>query len=155
MPKALPVNWEAIRVEFSHGVSQPELARKYGIKEGTIAARSARQGWMQTRPTTHVRPLQDAQIEAARSVGMNLAERGQAYAARVFDRTSKAMEATPIPKVRSIKDLELLDKIARRAAGLDTADVNIQTVIGVGGFEESPVLAPVMGAEVVNNPSAD
>jgi histone H3/H4 len=109
---------------------------------------------MQTRPETHakiairaakpvpepVKGVTDDLIQVAKSRGQSLAEAGQAYAARMFAKTSQLAESAEIKTIRSVKDWEVVDKMARRAAGLDTADVSVQTVIGIGNFDEGPVL---------------
>lgn len=140
MPAALDINWDVIRVEFSHGATIVQLAERYGVNEGTLKKRSQRENWMSLRPETHATKVSPALIEGARLQGITLAERGQAYAARMFEKASKLAESANIKEVRSVKDLEIIDKIARRSAGLDTADVQINTVIGMGGMADDPIL---------------
>lgn len=162
MPKALDINWPVLQVEFSHGVSIPELARKYGISEGTIKARSARHKWMLTRPeevkqavaaqqSCSATGLQLALKQGALNAGTTLAERGQAYASRVFDKVSRLVESAEIAPPKNFKDLEIADKIARRSAGLDTAEMAVNTVIGIGGMDFAP---GTQQAEIVEIPSS-
>lgn len=153
MPKALDVNWDVIRVEFAHGVKLEDLATKYGIKFGTLAARSSREGWMQTRPETHANPLHSALTEGAKTQGMSLQEAGQAYAARMFKKVSALAEAANLPAPRSYKDLELADKVARRAAGLENVETQVNTIIGVGAGFVDPSFDVPTEVEVVSNPS--
>ena len=166
MPAALEVNWPVLQVEFSHGVSISELARKYGVSEGTIKARSARHQWITSRPSTHATGVAGLQGDSAtglqptsfsanlahgatsfsanlahgaQAAGQSLQEAGQAYAARVFKKVSSLVDQANLPPPKNWKDAEIADKIARRAAGLDTADVQITTVVGMGGMAEDPV----------------
>lgn len=45
MPAALPADWTSIRILASQGCTLRELAETTGIAEGTLFARSAREGW--------------------------------------------------------------------------------------------------------------
>jgi hypothetical protein len=38
--------------------------------------------------------------------------------------------------------MEIADRLARRAAGLDTADVQINTVVGIGMDTDGPAFTP-------------
>jgi hypothetical protein len=149
MPAALDLPWDVIRAEFSQGVTITQLVEKYGVAEGTLCSRAKREQWMQLRPQTHAMTAMEAQKAAAKAVGMTLAEAGQAYAARMFEKMSRLSEAANLQPPKNYKDAEIADKIARRAAGLENADVSVQTIIGVSGFDE----APVLGAEVVTIPA--
>lgn len=148
MPAALDIPWDVVRVEYSHGLSLSQLADKYGVEKDTLKRRCSREKWVSLRPEAHVPSVSTALAEGARNVGTSLAERGQAYAARMFEKASKLAESANIKEVRSVKDLEIIDKIARRSAGLDTADVQINTVIGMGGMADEPFFE----AEIVNSP---
>ena len=145
MAVALEIPWDIIRVEFSHGASLSQLADKYGVAFGTLSARSSRENWMETRPQSHIQKSQSVQsalVEAARSQGQSLAEAGQAYAARVFSKVSRLVDEANLPPLKNWRDAEVADKIARRAAGLDTADVQINTVVGIGMDTDGPAFTP-------------
>lgn len=47
---ATDINWEAAKAEYiAGGISQRELAEKYGVTERMVADRSAREGWTKQR----------------------------------------------------------------------------------------------------------
>jgi hypothetical protein len=149
MPAALNVNWDAIRIEFAHGVSIPDLSRKYEISEGTLKARSAREKWVDMRPETHATGLQQGVLESAKQgakvVGQSWAERGDAYRRMIFDKTSQMMEQASLAPPRNWKDADIVDKMARRAAGLDNLETQVNTIIGIGSLEDGPVRADFEG----------
>lgn len=153
MAIALEIPWDIIRVEFSHGASLSQLSEKYGVAFGTLSARSSRENWMATRPQSHIQKAQSVQralSEAAKSHGQSLAERGQAYAERMFKKVSALAEAANLPAPKNFKDLEIADKIARRAAGLEHAEVQVNTVIGVSATMDSLDSGPESVTEVTS-----
>jgi hypothetical protein len=156
MPAALNVNWDAIRIEFAHGVSIPDLSRKYEISEGTLKARSAREKWVEMRPETHATGLQQSVLESAKQgakvVGQSWAERGDAYRRMIFDKTSQMMEQASLAPPRNWKDADIVDKMARRAAGLDNLETQVNTIIGIGSLEDGPIKAD-FEAEIVRDVS--
>jgi len=156
MPAALDVNWDAIRIEFAHGVSIPELARKYEISEGTLKARSAREKWVDMRPETHATGLQQGVLESAKQgakvVGQSWAERGEVYRRMVFDKTATLMEQATLTPPKNWKDADIVDKMARRAAGLDNIETQVNTIIGIGSLEDGPIRAD-FEAEIVQDVS--
>lgn len=159
-PLPVPVNWDAIRIEFAHGISIPELARKYSLSEGTLKARSAREKWIEMRPETHAKDiatgLQHGILEAAKAgakvVGESWAERGESYRRMVFEKTSKLMEQATLAPPKNWKDADVADKMARRAAGLDNLETQVNTIIGFGSLEDGPMRADFEG-EIVRDVS--
>lgn len=155
MPRALAVNWDAIRVAFAHGTSIPELSKRYEISEGTLKARSAREKWVDMRPETHATIATDAVLEAAKQgakvLGKSWAERGEDYRRMVFEKTSKLMEQATLAPPKNWKDAEVADKMARRAAGLDNLETQVNTIIGIGSLDDAPVMTQEV--EIVENVS--
>lgn len=152
MPTALKVNWDAIRIEFAHGESLETLAKKYDIKFGTLAARSSRERWMELRPEGHsVKGLQSPVLEAGKAVAKSWAERGESYRRMIFEKTSKLMEQATLAPPKNWKDAEVADKMARRAAGLDNLETQVNTIIGIGSLDDAPVMTQEV--EIVENVS--
>lgn len=156
MPAALDRNWDAIRIEFSHGMSIPLLAVKYDVPEGTLKARSAREKWMEMRPETHITEVAshatkvqptilETQKQAAKQVGKTWAERGEAYRSMMFEKTSELMQQATLAPPKNWKDADIVDKMARRAAGLDNLETQVNTIIGIGSLEDGPVKADFEG----------
>ena len=163
MPAALDVNWDAIRIEFSHGMTIPCLSTKYGVSEGTLKARSAREKWIEMRPETHATPvahdatearptLLETTKQAAKQVGKTWAERGESYRSMMFEKTSALMQQATLSPPKNWKDADIVDKMARRAAGLDNLETQVNTIIGIGSLEDAPIRADFEG-EIVDRVS--
>jgi hypothetical protein len=71
----------------------------------------------------------------------------------MFKKVSALAEAANLPAPRSYKDLELADKVARRAAGLENVETQVNTIIGVGGGFAEPDFGVTIEAEVVGDAS--
>ena len=155
MPCALPVNWYAIRIEFAHGVSIPELAKKYDISDGTLKARCSREKWVEMRPEFHATIATDAVLDAAKQgakvAAQSWIERGESYRRMIFEKTSKLMEQATLAPPKNWKDAEVADKMARRAAGLDNLETQVNTIIGIGSLDDAPVMTQEV--EIVENVS--
>jgi hypothetical protein len=156
MPCALPVNWDAIRIEFAHGVSIPELAKKYDISDGTLKARCSREKWVEMRPEFHATIATDAVLDAAKQgakvAAQSWMERGESYRRMIFEKTSKLMEQATLAPPKNWKDADVADKMARRAAGLDNLETQVNTIIGIGSLEDGPMKADFEG-EIVKDVS--
>lgn len=64
MPSPQNVDWRELKVEFVNGSMQfAELARKHGIKAGTIRQRAFREGWQAERDAASVRVTEAAQAQ--------------------------------------------------------------------------------------------
>lgn len=146
--RPIPVNWEAIRIEFSHGVTLRELSEKYGVQELTLRKRSSREKWCDMRPEKHVTNMSHTITEAAKSVGASWAEKGESYRSMVFDKVSQSVKAASLPPPKNYRDLEAADKIVRRAAGLDNMETQVNTIIGIGGMDSGPALASEVVVDV-------
>ena len=156
MPAALKVNWDAIRIEFAHGEGLEALAKKYNVAFGTLAARSSRERWIELRPQGHAKGLQSPVLEAGKAVAKSIAEtwseKGEAYRKMVFGKTASLVEQATLAPPKNWKDVEIADKIARRAAGLDNLETQVNTIIGLGSLEDGPMVAD-FEAEIVSNVS--
>ena len=147
MPLGLPLNWDIIRFEYSQGATLEDLSTRHGVAKGTLFARSAREKWSLLRPSPPKGvTLQDMQVSAM-ATSKSLSEKGQAYSSRVFDKISKLVESANLPSPKNWKDLEIADKVARRAAGLDIPENQTTTVLGLsinntvnGVVDENPVI---------------
>lgn len=156
MSLPLNVNWDAIRIEFSHGVSIPTLAKKYEVSEGTLKARSSREKWIEMRPEAHATKTQPPVVEAAKEVAKTVAEswaeKGERYRKMVFGKTASLVEQATLNPPKNWKDVEIADKIARRAAGLDNLETQVNTIIGLGSLDDGPMVAD-FEAEIVSSVS--
>jgi hypothetical protein len=72
-------------------------------------------------------------------------KRGEAHRLFVFDKASGAIEKARMRPPKSWKEFDLADRAARRAAGLENADVVQQTLIHINELDaEQPVEAEVV-----------
>jgi len=128
MPAALDVPYDVMRLEFAHGASLTSLAEKYNIPVGTLTARSSREKWADMRPETYASRVQELAVQAAVGQNGTLLSRGMAYRERLFEKVSGLVEQATLAPPKSWKDMEVADKIAGRAAGLDNGEqtTNIQ-----------------------------
>lgn len=158
MPKALKLNYDVIRGEFALGMTIKELAKKHNCGENVLKQRSRREKWMEFRPETHLvksdNKVAPHLVDAAKNVAQTWLEKGENYRKLVFDKAAFAVENANLTPPKNWKDAEIADKIARRAAGLDNLETQINTIIGVGNLEDAPIRAD-FEAEFVNNVSID
>ncbi len=154
MPAALAVDWAEIRSASEQGVSDPDLQAKFGVSKNAIQQRRFREKWI-----TPATIAQEALVQQARNkargmgnqsivrgvsetptaiavVASTVAEKGEAHALRVLDfasrMTAEAIAGEKVPTPSNWKELDTADRMARRAAGLDKPQTNVQ--INVGGM---------------------
>lgn len=70
----------------------------------------------------------------------------------VFDKTAKLLEQATLAPPKNWKDAEIVDKMARRAAGLDNIETQVNTIIGLGSLDDGPMVAD-FEAEIVQSVS--
>ena len=108
---------------------------------------------MELRPEGHsVKGLQSPVLEAGKAVAKSWAERGESYRRMMFEKTSKLMEQATLAPPKNWKDADVADKMARRAAGLDNLETQVNTIIGFGSLEDGPMRADFEG-EIVRDVS--
>ena len=105
---------------------------------------------MYKRQETHATGLQPSVLESAKEgakvVGQSWAERGEAYRRMVFEKTAALMEQATLAAPKNWKDADIVDKMARRAAGLDNLETQVNTIIGLGSLEDAPLKVDLEGS---------
>ena len=117
--------WEQVKTAYASGIGLREIARNMGIPEGTVLARAKREGW--TREIQSAKALakcEDAIVATpVEAVAMSMQQRGERHLERmasVSERGVDHIEVMDGPGIlRSIDQIEKLDKVARRTFGLD------------------------------------
>ena len=134
MPAALEVDWGMIRTCFVAGASQSELAEKFGITESSVAARSAREKWMELRPESRVQ-ARVRNDEAVADIWADRAQRHRESMGRITDRLSKHVETLDDSAILAkVEKLKVVDDIARRNLGLDTqSNPTLNLAVGLLG----------------------
>jgi hypothetical protein len=117
--------WEQIKTGYASGLGLREIARNMGIPEGTVLSRAKREGW--TRQIQSAKTLakhEDALVATpVEAVAISMRERAERHLERmagVSERGVDHIETMGGPGIlRSIDQIEKLDKVARRTFGLD------------------------------------
>ena len=117
--------WEQVKTAYASGIGLRELARNTGIPAGTVLARAKREGW--TREIQSAKALvkhEDAIVATpVEAAAMSMQQRGERHVARmagVSERGVDHIETMDGPGIlRSIDQIDKLDKVARRNYGLD------------------------------------
>jgi hypothetical protein len=133
-PSKTDIPWDKIEHDLQHGMSMPEAARRYDVKYDTIKKHvklnhiviPSRQ--LQRNVERNLHKVVEAALE---KVADKWAEKGENHRKVAFDVAHASVKKFKAKAPRNFRELEAADKIARRAAGLETADVVQQTLINV------------------------
>jgi hypothetical protein len=143
---------DIIRNLFESGQSYPDIAEATGIPVNEIKSLKSKGRWVrQPKKQVALAETQLANDEADAADILAAADEalqtnpGKRHSAMVFKRVHAALAGMKsLPPLKNWKDIELADKIARRAAGLDREGAGGGTVINLGiiagGYK--PKLAP-------------
>jgi hypothetical protein len=125
MKRIPPETWQQIKTAYASGIGLREIARNMGIPEGTVLARSKREGWtheIQNAKALAKREDSALAVTPVEAVAATLAERGQRHLKRmagVSERGVDHIETMDGPEIlNSVDEIEKLDKVARRTFGL-------------------------------------
>jgi hypothetical protein len=145
-------NKELIRTLFESGQSFPDISEATGVPVNEVKALKARGKWLR-KPAKQLAMAEEQLVadDAEASDILAAAEEalhtnpGKRHSAMVFKKIHAALASLKtLPPLKNWKDIELADKIARRAAGLDREGAGGGTVINLGiiagGYK--PKLAP-------------
>jgi peptidyl-tRNA hydrolase len=154
--KGIP--WVAIQdAATAECLTIQELAARFNVGEGTIRKRVDR-GKLTIIAKLIGAVQQRAAEKAAEKVIEKKAdewlEKGENHRKVAFDVAHESLKLMKAKAPRNFREAELADKIARRAAGLDTQDVVSQTLININesmAADDEPT--PVIEAVVVPAPS--
>lgn len=143
------VNWEDIEAACIAGLSYLEAEKRYGVKANTIRQRAQRKKW--PTPTAIASRAKELSRETGQNPAVIMADwqsRGEKWRENVFQIATESLKTVKKLKVNGAKDFELIDKVGRRAAGLDVADTKVQTLIhineSIDTFENEPIEATLL-----------
>ena len=134
--------WSAVEKAVCAGMGYTEAARRFGIRSPhTIIMRARRNKWpVASRIEERTRALQarykaceerrNCNEQATEAIAESWAEKGERHRGLAFEMAHNALKMAKYarPTVEGWQDIEKADKMARRAAGLDTegsSNVNI------------------------------
>jgi transposase len=106
------------------GLSQREAADRYGLSYEALRKKCQREEWPIPARVAAAVPIVSRNRLLAQQEAESWLERGEQHRGRMFalaEKALKTVESLP-PDVKDWSDVERLDKIARRAAGLDSGD---------------------------------
>jgi len=120
--------WEQVKTAFASGIGLREIARSMDISENTVLSRAKREGW--TRQIQNAKALakrEDAPaVSPVEAAAMSLHQRGERHVERmagVSERAVDHIETMNGPEIlKTVDEIEKLDKVARRTFGLNDGD---------------------------------
>lgn len=126
----LKVDWLPIEQACAAGLNFAEAEKKFGVLSGTIRRRAARHKWILPK---HVAIAVRAKNEiAVQKAAENWLEKGENHRETAFKIASESVKKFRPKAPKNFRELEAADKIARRAAGLDTGEgLTVQTLINL------------------------
>jgi hypothetical protein len=137
------IPWDIVERACIAGMSFMDAAKQFGIKEDTIRKRSRRYNW--PVPKAIGKAVQKAvqNAEVAERTAQDWLTKGNAHRALVFDTAHTAITKARMRPPRSWREFDLADRTARRAAGLESAEIVQQTLIQMNeqieGFDSEPI----------------
>src|SRR5438876_7535125 len=130
--------WEQIRTAYASGIGLREIARNMDIPEGTVLARTKREGWSrQTRQCQAIVKREEVAkvvtpFEAASATMQQRGERHLCRMANIVEKTMPHVEAMePGAILDRVDDVEKLDKVARRTFGISDHDSPDQMLVNI------------------------
>jgi hypothetical protein len=131
--------WEQVKTAFAAGVGLREIARNMNVPEGTVLAHAKREGWtreIQSAKALATREKAELAVSPVEAVAMSMRRRGERHIERmagISERGVDHMEIMNGPEIlKSVDQIEKLDKVARRAFGLNDAEARgHQTLVNI------------------------
>jgi hypothetical protein len=135
MPTAsAQIPWDEIVRTLQDGMTMPDAARRYHVKYDTIKKYVQRKHIALPSRTLQgniEQNLNRVVTAALEKVVDKWAEKGEKHREVAFDIAHESLKKFKAKAPKSFRELEAADKIARRAAGLETADAVQATLINV------------------------
>lgn len=147
-----PELWRQIELACVAGMSYREAAEQFDVKVNTIRAKSVRNNWPTPQnigkraKTLAARP---PSTQALDKVAENWQEKAEKHRVTVFEKTSKAIAGANLRPPKNWRDFDIVDKAARRSAGLDNTEITQQTLVNINEILEGEIvdLNPVLKTE--------
>jgi hypothetical protein len=139
------IPWDIIERTCIAGMTFMDAAKEFGVKEDTIRKRARRYNWPVPKAIGKAvqKAVQNAEVVDRTAQGW--LAKGEAHRRVVFDKASGAIGQAKMHPPKSWKEFDLADRAARRAAGLDNADVVQQTLIHINELDaEQPIEAELV-----------
>lgn len=147
MPAALSIDWPTVRSSVEAGASYAKCAEVFGIKETAIRKRASLDKWLvpsRVRGIVSRAPVRRVSQEVSQTLGERAVaeswqERAESHRVLVFGKAADALRAAVPPALRTWRDFEIADRVARKAAGLEESGAPEVNVMFQGGLYQSAV----------------
>ncbi len=145
MPAALSIDWPTVRSAVEAGASYAKCAEVFGIKETAIRKRASLDKWLVpsrlrgivSRASVRRVSQEVSQTLGERAVAESWQERAESHRALMFGKATEALRAAVPPALRTWRDLEIADRVARKAAGLEGSGAPEVSVFFQAGWFQS------------------
>ena len=135
--------WRQVELACVAGMSYSEAAKQFGVKVNTVRAKAVRHNW----PTPQNVGKRAKELSAKPSATTALdkiagdwQEKAENHRVTVFDKTSTAIAKSNLQPPKNWKDFDIVDKAARRSAGLDNTEVLQQTLVNINEIAEGEIV---------------
>jgi len=125
------IQWGIIERTCIAGMTFMDAAREFGVKEDTIRKRARRYNWPVSKAIGKAAQRAVQNAEVVDRTAQDWLAKGNAHRTVVFDKASGAIAKANMTPPRSWREFDLADRAARRAAGLENAEVVQQTLIHI------------------------
>ena len=114
-----------VETAYASGIGLREIARNMGIPEGTVLARAKREGWTQQIQSAKALAKRDDSLSVVTPVeaaALSMQERGERHVERMAGVSERGVDHIETMEgheiLKSVDQIEKLDKVARRTFGL-------------------------------------
>src|SRR5437763_121699 len=138
------IEWDIIERACIVGMTFMSAAKEFGVKEDTIRKRARRYNWPVAKAIGKAvqKAVQNEQV--AERTAQDWLAKSSAHRGVVFDKAHGAITEAKMCPPQSWKDFDLADRAARRASGLENAEVVQQTLIQINeAINDEPYSLPV------------
>jgi hypothetical protein len=139
------IPWDIIERTCIAGMTFMDAAKEFGVKEDTIRKRARRYNWPVSKAIGRAVQKAVQNAEVVDRTAQDWLAKGEAHRRVVFDKASGAIKKADMRPPKSWKEFDLADRAARRAAGLENADMVQQTLIHINELDaEQPIEAELV-----------
>lgn len=132
--RTMGIPWTKIEEAMIAGENPNDVSKKYNVPYNTIRVHCSRHKiCVPTQRMIRVvsKNMEKAVQSAAEKVAKSWLEKGEEHRQDAFNVAHESLKKFQAKAPRTFRELESADRIARRAAGLETADVIQQTLVNV------------------------
>jgi hypothetical protein len=148
--QAVTERWGEIEVACAAGMTFPDAERHFGVKRDTIRKRAKRHKWV--LPHHVMEAVREAARGAVAKTARDWLAKGESHREKMFDIAEQSLKTVKKVKVKTAKDLEIIDKVGRRAAGLENDEGAKLTLIQLNermeDYDDQPIEKPADAREV-------